>query len=78
MGESRKTERMRLPKDTTEVWLALQKASPSGTRHMDLLRTLWRPGWRSRRPGPFGAEGTGPSGSPLAGVIPVRYRLKMS
>ena len=33
MRESRKTERMHLPKDTTEVWLEAQKPSMKGTRH---------------------------------------------
>ena len=33
MRESRRTERMRLPVDTTELWMVSQKSSPSEVRH---------------------------------------------
>ena len=33
MRESRRTEKMHLPKDTTEAWLDAQKPSMKGTRH---------------------------------------------
>lgn len=33
MRESRKTERMHLPSDTTEAWLQSQKPSASVARH---------------------------------------------
>lgn len=33
MRESRKTERMKLPKDTTEAWLESQKPDRTRARH---------------------------------------------
>jgi len=48
MRESKRTEKMQLPKDTTEAWLESQRPSVSATRHRSPLEDSFE-AWMEKR-----------------------------